>query len=139
MARPPRPHVGEPQTYGSVKNGSFWVEYPSGLVDLTCSSPVASDSTSSDPPQKLQGQLEVDVDGDRKIRIDASKTAIVIVDMQKCVDLCHRRSCGLLYTIFFSFFLHPDIRIHPLGLACVDPLLKAVPFLRKAGVRIIWL
>ena len=80
---PPRPRVEEPQTFGSVKDGSFWVEYPSGLVDLTCSSPLESDNSPNPPPLKSQGQLEIDVEGDRKIRIDAAKTAIVIVDMQK--------------------------------------------------------
>jgi hypothetical protein len=35
------------------------------------------------PPQKSLGQLNIGVEGDRMIRIDATKTAIVIVDMQK--------------------------------------------------------
>jgi hypothetical protein len=80
----PRPRVEEPQNFGSVKSGSFWVEYPSGLVDLTCSNPwVTGSQSASPPPMKSEGELEVDVDGGRKIRIDTTKTAIVIVDMQK--------------------------------------------------------
>jgi hypothetical protein len=39
---PSPPRVEEPQTFGSVKSGSFWVDYPSGLVDLTCSNPLES-------------------------------------------------------------------------------------------------
>lgn len=80
---PSRPRVDELQTFGSVKDGSFWVEYPSGLVDLTRSNPLNSNSTPTDPPQKSLGHLEIEVEGDRKIRIDAAKTAIIIVDMQK--------------------------------------------------------
>ncbi|EIN13781.1 Isochorismatase hydrolase [Punctularia strigosozonata HHB-11173 SS5] len=38
-----------------------------------------------------------------------------------------------------NFFLHKDLRDHPTGIACVDPLLAVVPALRKHGVRIIWL
>jgi hypothetical protein len=79
----PRPRVEEPQTFGSVKSGSFWVEYPSGLVDLTCSNPLESGGMPVNPPQKSLGQLDIGVEGDRMIRIDATKTAIVIVDMQK--------------------------------------------------------
>jgi hypothetical protein len=37
----------------------------------------------SQPPQKSLGQLDIGVEGDRMICIDATKTAIVIVDMQK--------------------------------------------------------
>ncbi|KAF8529995.1 Isochorismatase hydrolase [Gautieria morchelliformis] len=117
---PPRPRVEEPQTFGNVKSGSFWVEYPSGLVDLTCANPLESDGMPVNPPQKSLGQLDIAVEGDRMIRVDVTKTAIVIVDMQ-------------------NFFLHPELRVYPLGLACVDPLLKVVPGLRSAGARIIWL
>lgn len=79
-----RPRVEEPHNFGSVKGGSFWVEYPSGLVDLTCSNPWLPEyKSSSPPPKKPDGELEIDVDGGRKIRIATAKTAIVIVDMQK--------------------------------------------------------
>lgn len=41
-------------------------------------------------------------------------------------------------TKWLSFFLHPDRQNHPTGLACVDPLLKAVPALRSLGTKILW-
>ncbi|CAL1695726.1 unnamed protein product [Somion occarium] len=37
-----------------------------------------------------------------------------------------------------NYFLHPDLRNHPTGLACVDPLMKAVPALRSVGAEILW-
>jgi hypothetical protein len=37
-----------------------------------------------------------------------------------------------------SFFLHPELRVHKTGLACVDPLLKVIAPLRKQGVKILW-
>jgi hypothetical protein len=79
----PRPRVTEAQTFGNVKSGSFWVEYPSGLLDLTRSSPLGSNAKEVEPPAQKNGQLEIEVEGDRKIRIDAKQAAIVIVDMQK--------------------------------------------------------
>ncbi|KAF8517198.1 Isochorismatase hydrolase [Hysterangium stoloniferum] len=117
---PSRPRVTEAKVFGSVKLGSFWVEYPSGLVDLTRSSPLSPDKNLCHGPQKEAGHLDIDVDGDRTIRVDPKQSVIVIIDMQ-------------------NFFLHPELRTHPTGLACVDPLLKVVPVLRKAGSRIIWL
>lgn len=48
-------------------------------------------------------------------------------------DLGLLRSCR-----FGSFFLHPELRDHPTGLKCVDPLLKVVPALRERGVKILW-
>ncbi|KIJ57328.1 hypothetical protein M422DRAFT_148576 [Sphaerobolus stellatus SS14] len=116
--RPPRPHVSSPTVYGNASLGSFWVEYPSGLVDMTRST--ATPPTDGNPPKKEEKFLDIDVDGERKIRIDPKQSAIVIIDMQ-------------------NFFLHPDLRAHPTGLACVDPLLKVVPRLREAGGRVIWL
>lgn len=87
-----RPPVDKPVEYGNAT--SFWVEYPSGLVDLTRSAhlseaeaPAAgvkdSDSDSgSGPPLVQSGQLEIAVDG-RTIRVDAKKSALVVIDMQK--------------------------------------------------------
>jgi hypothetical protein len=37
-----------------------------------------------------------------------------------------------------SFFLHPELRDHPTGLKCVEPLLEVIPQLRKQGVKILW-
>ncbi|KAF8515583.1 Isochorismatase hydrolase [Gautieria morchelliformis] len=114
----PHQHLKHAKTFGNVKNGSFWVEYPSGLLDLTRSNPLIPAATQA--PKKRDAELEIQVEGNRTIRVDAKQAAIVIVDMQ-------------------NYFLHPELIDHPLGLACVEPLLKVVPFLRKAGVRIIWL
>lgn len=44
----------------------------------------------------------------------------------------------LISTLNDSFFLHPELRDHPTGLKCVDPLLKAVPILRSKGIKILW-
>ena len=43
-----------------------------------------------------------------------------------------------IFDLYSSFFLHPDLRNHPTGLACVDPLVHAVNALRSLGVKIIW-
>ncbi|KAH8120156.1 Isochorismatase hydrolase [Phellopilus nigrolimitatus] len=119
-----RPLVEKPTEYGNA--ASFWVEYPSGLVDLTRSTHLAAasgeddtiDDGASDPPC-MRGQLDVAVDGARTVRFDAKSSALVVIDMQ-------------------NFFLHPDLRNHPKGLACVQPLLDVIPPLRTAGVKIIW-
>lgn len=87
----PRPHVAEPIEYGNAS--SFWVEYPSGLVDLTREThltPRNNDETVTtnglhtiEPPLLGDTQLEVMVDGDRVVRMAKARTAMVIVDMQK--------------------------------------------------------
>lgn len=122
-----RPHVDETVVYGNA--GNFWVEYPTGLVDLTRSQnfdfrkvggEVKDVKATPEPPAlDAKSQVEIAVDGDRKIRVDTAKTALVVIDMQ-------------------NFFLHPNLRDHPKGLACVDPLLHAIPPLREAGAKIIW-
>ena len=61
-----RPQVLHPTTYGCPPNA--WVEHPSGLVDL------APNSAKS---------IEFSVLGDRRVRLDPIKTALVVVDMQK--------------------------------------------------------
>ncbi|VDB84943.1 unnamed protein product [Peniophora sp. CBMAI 1063] len=109
-----RPRVQSAQEWGNATN--FWVEYPSGLVDLTRTTHLPASSTE---PDLKSGQLDLPVDGDRTVRLDPSKTAYVIVDMQ-------------------NFFLHPDLRAHPTGLACVDPLLTSVPALRSKGITPLW-
>lgn len=77
-----RPPVEQPIEYGNA--ASFWVEYPSGLVDLTRAAHLTPgrDADAPEPPLK-SGQLEVPVDGGRTIRIDAKKSALVVIDMQK--------------------------------------------------------
>ncbi|UJR29385.1 hypothetical protein I4U23_010597 [Adineta vaga] len=55
------------------------------------------------------------------IKIDPTRTALVIIDMQ-------------------NFFLHPVVRSHNTGLAACERLLQfAIPAARKAGIQIIWL
>lgn len=74
-----RPTVETATEYGDPTN--FWVEYPSGLVDLSRSQHLVEKNPE---PRALQGtQLEIAVDGGRTIRVDKSKTAVVVIDMQK--------------------------------------------------------
>ena len=136
-----RPPVPFPVEYGDPTSNSFWVEYPNGLVDLSRSTHLRDlkhsaekqlDINGSEPgaqniltadatitPTLLPGQLDVPVSGQRTVRLDTSKSAVVIVDMQ-------------------NFFLHKEMRNHPKGLACVDPLMNVVPFLRAKDVKILW-
>ncbi|EPQ60662.1 Isochorismatase hydrolase [Gloeophyllum trabeum ATCC 11539] len=77
-----RPPVEKPIEYGNA--GEFWVEYPSGLVDLTRASHLPSSaSDAATPPPLTQEFLEFPVDGQRTLRIDKKSSAIVIIDMQK--------------------------------------------------------
>ena len=75
---------------------SWWIEYPDGLIDLSRSkhlSDVNNDASLpsnikvsdviKDPPEKKEGQIDVEVDGDRRIRIDSKKSVLVVIDMQK--------------------------------------------------------
>lgn len=110
-----RPRVSKAIEYGNTAN--FWVEYPSGLIDLTRSQRLTTDAV--EPSLVSSTQLDIPVTGDRTIRVDKSKAAAVIIDMQ-------------------NFFLHPELRVHTTGLACVDPLLKVIAPLRKQGVKILW-
>ncbi|PPQ99606.1 hypothetical protein CVT24_005182 [Panaeolus cyanescens] len=114
-----RPRVPAPAMYGDA--GNFWVEYPSGLVDVSRTSPLPKTSTANiNPPAiNLESQMDIHVDGDRVVRVDRKRTALVVIDMQ-------------------NFFLHPDLRAHPLGLECVQPLMNVVPALRSAGSKILW-
>ncbi|TCD62209.1 hypothetical protein EIP91_007214 [Steccherinum ochraceum] len=129
-----RPKVGVATEFGNP--ASFWVEYPSGLVDLTRSAHLvtkekvkgksakqlvvtagAEDAT----PPALDGesQWELEVEGGRILRLDRAKTAVVVIDMQ-------------------NFFLHPDLRQHRKGLECVQPLMKTVPAFRSLGGKVLW-
>ncbi|TCD62208.1 hypothetical protein EIP91_007213 [Steccherinum ochraceum] len=127
------PKVSVATEYGNP--ASFWVEYPSGLIDLTRSSHLATKNlddkqttTTSEegndpaPPAldaEAQFELEVDGAGRRTLRLNRAHTALVIIDMQ-------------------NYFLHPDMRDHPKGLQCVPPLMEAVPALRSLGGKIVW-
>ena len=74
-----RPRVTAPTEYGNAS--SWWVEYPSGLVDLSRSTHLGSSESAE--PARAKGLWDVSVDGDRTIRIDAAKSALVVIDMQK--------------------------------------------------------
>lgn len=54
---------------------------------------------------------------DTFISIAPSLSALVIVDMQ-------------------NFFLHPECRDHPAGLAAVEPTLKVIEKCRQAGIQV---
>ncbi|KAI9831921.1 MAG: hypothetical protein M1819_004643 [Sarea resinae] len=56
----------------------------------------------------------------KAVTIDPQKTALVIVDMQ-------------------NFFLHPDCRENPLGLAAVAPLTRVIEKSRTEGIQVVWL
>ena len=78
-----RPRVEVATEYGN--RASWWVEYPDGVVDLSRSvhlSEVGQGKVDK-AGEKKKGQLDIPVDGERTIRIDASKSALVVVDMQK--------------------------------------------------------
>ncbi|GJE86172.1 isochorismatase hydrolase [Phanerochaete sordida] len=129
-----RPPVPQSTEYGNATN--FWVEYPSGLVDLTRTVHLPEAARAHDVPEQpdeqvvFEGKLsippliadkqwEVEVDGDRSLRLSKAHTAIVIIDMQ-------------------NYFLHPDLRDHPTGLDCVLQLMNVVPALRTLGAKILW-
>ena len=83
-----RPKVTSPVEYGN--DTDFWVEYPSGLVDLSRTSHLPSDAEAASnavPPSLRPTQAEIVVNGDRVIRVEKERTAIVIIDMQKYVRL----------------------------------------------------
>ncbi|KAI0682687.1 Isochorismatase hydrolase [Cytidiella melzeri] len=117
-----RPHVDLATEYGNAS--SFWVEYPSGLLDLTRTAHLPSSQPDIDrgvhPPQlNAETQWELSVEYDRVLRLNKAHSAIVIIDMQ-------------------NYFLHPDLREHSTGLDCVLPLIDTVNSLRSLGVKIIW-
>ena len=79
-----RPRVGQTTIFGNSASGRFWVEYPSGLIDITSSRPseVTSDGNAREPKISSH-ELEFDVQDDRKIRLNVHKSALVVIDMQK--------------------------------------------------------
>jgi hypothetical protein len=127
-----RPRVGDAVEFGSAAN--FWVEYPSGLVDL--SSTTHLDASGTEPDLK-QGQWGIAADGDRTIRVDSKSTALVVIDMQKYLSF-HLLLFPITDVPSHSYFLHPDIRDHPKGLACVEPLLSTLPVFRAKGAHVLW-
>ncbi|KAG9082021.1 hypothetical protein FS749_007175 [Ceratobasidium sp. UAMH 11750] len=105
-----RPPVTSLTTYGDPSTNSYWVEYSSGLVDL-------SHPNDSSPKKDV---VEFEVAGERRVRIEPGASALVVVDMQ-------------------NYFLHPELRDHPTGLECVKHLQDVLSMLRGTGVHIIWL
>ncbi|KAJ6621717.1 Isochorismatase hydrolase [Mycena sp. CBHHK59/15] len=115
-----RPRVETAIEYGGAATPQgFWTEYPSGLVDVSRTRHLPPGDAQADAPAPTPDLLDIPVDGERTLRVKRDATALVVIDMQ-------------------NFFLHPDLRDHPSGLKCVDPLLTAVPVLRDAGVKILW-
>lgn len=78
-----RPPVSETTKYGA--GTSFWIEYPSGLIDLSRSNDTALSGSTQECPQPSPEQLDIPVEHNRTIRVDRKSSAIVIIDMQKSV------------------------------------------------------
>lgn len=108
-----RPKVDAVTEYGNA--ASFWVEYPSGLVDLTRTTHVAkkddkelvATADATPPPLKPATQFELEVEGGRVLRLNKAQTAIVIIDMQKYADFVfmytmHSLCNTILFHIAFS-------------------------------------
>ncbi|KAL0071856.1 hypothetical protein AAF712_000778 [Marasmius tenuissimus] len=74
-----RPLVQSPIQYGA--SASFWVEYPTGLIDLTCKHPLLEGNL--EIPQRDADDMEIAVEGGRTLRVDSKVTALVVIDMQK--------------------------------------------------------
>jgi hypothetical protein len=68
-----------PLEYGDAV--SFWVEYPSGLIDLSRSKHV--ESTTDVTPPLSPSQLDIRINAGRTIRIKKDATALIVIDMQK--------------------------------------------------------
>lgn len=75
-----RPPVDTAVEYGNP--ASFWVEYPTGLIDVSRTQHLSSSASEASPPPLSSTQLDIPVDG-RTVRIDKASSAIVIIDMQK--------------------------------------------------------
>jgi len=79
-----RPRVSAPVEYGNPTD--FWVEYPNGLVDVSRATHLKTAGTGGEdvaPPPLASNQLDIPADGDRVVRVDKDKTALVVIDMQK--------------------------------------------------------
>ncbi|KAH9486961.1 Ureidoacrylate amidohydrolase RutB [Psilocybe cubensis] len=116
-----RPKVPTAVEYGNETD--FWVEYPNGLIDISREAHLSRvyppPYGATIPPALKSTQIDIAVDGNRIVRINKARTALVVIDMQ-------------------NFFLHPDLRIHTKGLQCVDPLMNVIPHLRTLGSKILW-
>ena len=99
-----RPRVQAPVEYGNA--ASFWVEYPSGLVDLTRSVHLpAQPAQDATPPPLKTTQRDIPTDGERIIRVDTAKSALVVIDMQKFVLRINTSSYQYSTALFLSSLL----------------------------------
>ncbi|THH01825.1 hypothetical protein EW026_g947 [Hermanssonia centrifuga] len=89
-----RPRISVATEFGNATD--FWVEYPSGLVDVTRTAHLSNlvkadgeevlihkDAAVRPPPLNAEMQWELEVDADRTLRLAKTRSAFVIVDMQK--------------------------------------------------------
>ncbi len=89
-----RPRIPVATEFGNAI--SWWVEYPTGLIDVTRTThlpkgplpegDVAQDQPTREvpiPPLVKEAQLDIPVDGERTVRIATKNSAVVIIDMQK--------------------------------------------------------
>ncbi|RKU41796.1 hypothetical protein DL546_001503 [Coniochaeta pulveracea] len=89
---------------------NYWVKTASGLWDLTRSDRVTANKTYTIP---CHGSRE-------SIKIDASRSALVIIDMQ-------------------NFFLHPALSPHATaGRAIVNTTVNLVKAFRQGGMKVLW-
>jgi len=79
-----RLRIDKATEFGSA--GSFWVEYPSGLVDLTRSQHLPADDSEVVEPPLTKEHFDMSVDDGRLLRINSATTAFIIIDMQKYVQ-----------------------------------------------------
>lgn len=80
--------VPAPIEFGNDLSG-FWVEYPSGLVDLSRSHHISEGTllgTQPNAPPLKAGQADICAEKGRTVRIDTKASAMVIIDMQKSVS-----------------------------------------------------
>lgn len=77
-----RPPPDKALEYGNA--ASYWVEYPSGLIDVSRSKHIDSRTGSNDTPPPIgPDQLDIPVNAGRTIRVKKNATALVVIDMQK--------------------------------------------------------
>lgn len=79
---PTRPRVSNPTIYGNIRTGRYWLEHPSGLIDVTAEN-AEPDQVKDSSLEPSADRLEFDVVGDRRVRLSTEKCALVVIDMQK--------------------------------------------------------
>ena len=86
-----RLRIDKATEFGSA--GSFWVEYPSGLVDLTRSQHLPADDSEVVEPPLTKEHFDIPVDDGQLVRINPATTAFIITDMQKYVQRLRYAGC----------------------------------------------